>query len=398
MTRVYLDHNATSPLRPEARAAWTAWLSQPAANPSSLHAPGRAARARIDRARREVAALVGARPHEVVFTGSGTEACHLAITGCAPRIVVTTAIEHAAVRVTVAGFERDGALVLTVPVGASGRVDAAAFLAAVDEALELARSGASGVAVTCGASATLVLAICMWANNETGVLQPIAEIAAGCAEREVTLFVDACQAVGRVPVNLAADLPGALVALSAHKIGGPAGVGALVVPEGMRLSPIVAGGGQEGGLRGGTENSPGIVAFGAAAFATGAKWAAEAAHMARITETLRAAVGTRIPQARIAGLGPWLPNTTQFLVPHDDEEMLILSLDRAGYAVSAGSACASGAHERSRVLRAMGVLEKGWASIRVSIGPDTTKDDVLGFAEALAAVVATASGATEARR
>jgi cysteine desulfurase len=331
----------------------------------------------VDSARRQVAALIGSRPHEVVFTASGTEACNLAVCGSASalqdrgRRVAALSIEHAAVREPLEALAVDGWTVDWIPVGPSGRVD-------VDDVRHALRSDT-------------VLVVCMWANNETGIVQPIAEVAALCAEHAIRAFVDATQAVGRVLVDLG-QLPIDLLALSSHKIGGPLGAGALFVREGTRLKPIVVGGGQEMGLWGGTENVPAIAGFGAAAQATRSFWSSETRQTRVLLETLIEKVRERVPGCRVAGDGSErLCNTAQFLVPHDDEEMLILSLDRMGYAVSAGSACSAGAHRRSHVLKAMGLLEPGLASVRVSLGPENTLEEIDGFVSALASCVGQAA-------
>lgn len=369
MPRAYLDHNATAPLRPEARRAIEAELHLAAANPSSVHREGRAVRGRIDRARRDVAAFLGARPHEIVFTASGTEATNLALHGSAValksrgRRVAALAIEHPAVLEPLESLAAEGWTVDLVPVDASGTVRL--------EALEAALKPDT------------VLLACMWVNNETGIVQPIAEIAALCADRGVRLFVDAVQAAGRLRLDMK-SIPVDLLAISSHKIGGPSGAGALYVREGVALAAHVAGGGQESGLRGGTENSLSLAGFGAAVVASGLALAAEMEHAAGLRARLIERVAGAVPAARLVGTGASIPTTVQFLVPHDDEEILILALDRAGFAVSAGSACAAGAHRPSHVLAAMGVRPDGWAAVRVSVGPENTAAEMDGFAEALA--------------
>ncbi len=375
--RVYLDHNAAAPLRQTAREALVAALAAGSGNPSSVHAEGRSTRALIDTARRRVAALIGARPHEILFTSSGTEACHLALAGFAgaaalPGRIVTTAVEHAAVREPLAAIEASGWVVDTVPVDASGRVDPERYAAALRP--------------------DTMLAVCMAANNETGVIQPVGEIAALCRARGVRLFSDAVQAAGRLPVDVTA-VPVDLLALSSHKIGGPTGAGALFVREGTPLAAVVSGGGQESGLRGGTENAPAIAAFGVAAEEVRREMdrngdaLSGAMPVRALRDRLEAAVLAAVPGATVvAASSDRLAGTAQFLVPCDDEEMLILALDRSGYAVSAGSACAAGAHRRSHVLEAMGVLKPGFSSVRVSLGAANTAADVDGFAAALARI------------
>lgn len=380
MSATYLDHNAAAPLRPEAFQAVTAALASFQANPSSAHSKGRGWRRQIDAARRHVAMLIGARPHEIVLTGSGTEACFLAIHGVIeaahlrseePPLVLATPIEHAAIREPLALLAMRGRIrILLSPVGPSGRVAADWF------AEQMINQPA--------------LVVCQWANNETGVVQPVLEIGELCRAQGTPFLVDAVQWAGRGAIDMATQ-PIDLLVLSSPKLGGPSGAGGLFVQESLAIEPCQAAGGQEGGLRGGTENSLGWIGFGAAALATHEKWAAEVATevplMARLVEQVLA----RVPGVRLAGAeSERIANTAQFLVPHDDEEMLILALDRLGYAVSAGSACAAGAQDRSHVLEAMGVLEMGTASVRVSIGPETSAAELDDFVSALRACVTAA--------
>jgi cysteine desulfurase len=327
----------------------------------------------VDGARGSVARLIGARTHEIVFTSSGTEACNLALWGSARgfkskgmRIAATT-IEHNAVLAPLYALADEGWTIDWIPVGPSGRV-------AVND-------------VAASLHSDTVLVACMAANNETGVVQPVAEIGGLCRDRGIRFLVDAVAAVGKIPVDVR-SMNVDLVAFSGHKIGGTAGAGALYVREGISLMPIVSGGGQEQGLRGGTEDAVSIAAFGAAAGETLTAAAGEATSLRTLRDHLDRAVLSRVPGARIAGEGSErLPGTSQFLVPCDDEEMLILALDRAGFAVSAGAACAAGVHMRSHVLKAMGILNEGLASVRVSLGPDNTGKDVDAFVRALSSLV-----------
>lgn len=383
MTRAYLDHNAAAPLRPDARRAMHEAVDRAAANPSSAHADGRAWRSRVDRARRAVARLTGCRPHEVCFTGSGSEACALALLGAVRaglsrgRHVVASPIEHSAVREPLLRLaERGEADITWLPVGVSGRISPGDMIAALRP--------------------DTILATLQWANNETGVIQPVEELGPELRERGVPFFVDAVAWAGRGAIDLH-RVPIDLLAISAHKIGGPAGVGALCVREGTPLEPVLGGGGQETGLRGGTENLVGIAGFEAAAMVTVDRWSMEVEVMRHLRDRLVTTVLARLPDARLAGeASRRLGNTAQFLVPFDDEEMLILQLDRRGYSVSAGSACAAGAHRRSHVLEAMGLLAPGRASVRVSLGADSSEAEVDGFAEALAHCVLAGNGAAAA--
>lgn len=372
--RRYLDHNATSPLRPEARAAVERSLARPAGNPSSLHAEGRAARAALEEARAAVAALVGARPGEVVFTSGGSEAIAAAVRGVcdrAPRdrlrlLVPTT--EHSAVLESARLAARRGFVVAEIPCNREGRVDVKRFSTLL--------------------GGDVLLATLHAANSETGVLQPVEEIGRLCRERGVPFLVDAVQAAGKQPVDVHAWRAD-LAAVSAHKIGGPQGAGALIVRDGIRLAPLVAGGAQEMRRRGGTEAVAAIEGFGAAARAAARSLAAEGRALLR----LRARIETRLreicPDVRFHGEGvSRLPNTVNFAVPGVAGETLAIGLDLAGVAVSTGSACASGAVEPSHVLTAMGFDEpEAGGAVRVSLGWSTTREDVEAFLDAFPAVL-----------
>jgi cysteine desulfurase len=368
--RVYFDWNATAPLRSEARAALEEALAL-AGNPSSVHAEGRAARHAVERAREEVAALVGAKPADVFFTSGGTEANMLALT---PAIEISgerrsrgrlflSAIEHASVR-TGGRFPREA--VVDIPVDADGRAD----LAALKEAVT---------------AAPRPLVAIMLANNETGVMQPIAEAAAIVHAAGGLLSVDAAQAAGRVACDIGA-LGADLMTLSAHKIGGPKGVGALVrASEAIHFSdPPIRGGGQERGVRAGTENVAGIAAFGAAAAVARRERAAEAAQMLALRNELEEGLRAVSPKVVIFGAAAErLPNTTLFAVEGTRAETAVIALDLEGVAVSSGAACSSGKVQPSHVLAAMGVspaLVRG--AVRVSLGWTTTKAEVWRFLDA----------------
>ena len=359
--RAYLDWNASAPLRPEARAAMIAALDQ-AGNPSSIHREGRAARHLVDDAREKVAALVGAEPSEVIFTSGGTEANVLALSpGALPAHLLVSAIEHPSVR---SGGRFPAECVEEIPVAADGIVD----LAALADLLA-ARSATGGRVVTS----------IMLANNESGIIQPVAKAAQIVGAAGGILHLDAIQAAGRIAVDvhtLGADL----LTLSAHKLGGPKGVGALVRSGGGRavVEPAIKGGGQERGLRAGTENLVGIVGFGAAAAAAHGALAAEAARMASLRDRFEAGLRRISPDAVVFGADrERLPNTTLFAVPGVKAETAVIALDLDGISVSSGAACSSGKVQASHVLAAMGAptdLARG--AIRVSVGYATTESEV----------------------
>jgi cysteine desulfurase len=353
--RAYLDWNATAPLRPQARAAMLEALDA-IGNPSSVHAEGREARGIVEQAREHVAGLVGAEPRHVVFTASGTEANMLALsprTGGHWQRLLVSAIEHPSVR-TGGRF----AAVEETAVTAAGVVDRA----------DLARQLANGVPT---------LVSIMLANNETGVLQPIQEVARLVHEAGGLLHVDAVQAAGRIPCDINV-LEADLLTLSGHKIGGPKGAGALVKRRPLDLHPLVTGGGQERGERAGTENVAAIAGFGAAAGAAKANLAAESARMRGLRDRLEAGLRAATPNLIIFGADTErLPNTTLFALDGLKAETAIIRFDLEGVAVSSGAACSSGKVQPSHVLKAMGVsAELARSAVRVSLGPTTTEDDI----------------------
>ena len=366
--RAYLDHNATSPLRPEARAAMAAALDI-VGNPSSVHAEGRAARAAIERARQQVAALVGAQPREVIFTSGGTEANNAVLTA-GWDVIVLAGTEHDSVLVPA---ERSGARAIVLPNDTNGVAATAAL---------------GGALAGLGASAGRVLVSLQWANNETGVLQPVAEVAA-VAHRFGALFhTDAVQAAGKVAVDF--RMSGAdFMTLSGHKLGGPKGVGALVVRDGLDAPRLLRGGGQERGGRAGTENVPGIVAYGAATTAAQRDLAAHGGSMRGHRDRIEGFVGEGASGAIvIAAASERLPNTSCIAVPGKSAETLVIAFDLAGIAVSAGSACSSGKVKQSHVLTAMGLPpEIAGSAIRVSTGWNTTDVDIDAFLTAFAKIV-----------
>ncbi|HEY7609601.1 MAG TPA: cysteine desulfurase family protein [Alphaproteobacteria bacterium] len=369
---VYLDYNATAPVRPEAAAAVAEALAR-TGNPSSVHRFGRAARKRVEDAREAVAALIGAAPADLVFTSGGTEANALALAGAGRRRVLVSAIEHDSVLAAAAAHDPDTP---RIPVSPSGMAD----LDALDE-LIAGRGGETLVSV-------------MLANNETGVVQPVAEIAKCAHAAGALVHCDAVQAAGKIPVEVR-TLGADLVSLSAHKLGGPQGVGALYVSERIALAASLRGGGQERGRRAGTENVPGIAGFGAAATAARRDLSAYAQKCTELRARLEAAVLARSNRARIPGAeAPRIPNTSCIVLRDVPSETQVMALDLAGVAVSAGSACSSGKVRPSHVLAAMGLPpEAVSAAIRVSLGWATTSADVERFVEAWSAMAAGRSAA-----
>jgi cysteine desulfurase len=365
--RTYLDYNATAPLRPEVREAVTAALSLEG-NPSSVHAEGRAARAAVEEARAKVAALVGARPEDVIFTSGGTEANALALAAPAGEDswhCYLSAIEHPSV---LAGGRFHPETTTIVPVTPEGIVD----LEVLAAKLEKHKPGGWRPLVSL-----------MAANNETGAIQPVAEAAPLVHEAGGVLHSDAVQAAGRMPLDMTA-LGTDMVTLSAHKIGGPKGIGALVLKEGVRVEPLIKGGGQEGRRRAGTENVSGIVGFGVAAECAAAEFS-RMNEIAKLRDDLEAGVRALAADAVIlSATVPRLPNTSAIAVPGVKAETLVIGLDLAGVAVSAGSACSSGKVEASHVLAAMGVApEIAHGTMRISLGFGSRNTDIQDCLSAL---------------
>jgi cysteine desulfurase len=371
--RAYLDHASTSPLRPEARAAMVAALDA-TGDPGRIHAEGLTTRVAVEEAREAVAGLVGARPREVVLTSGATEAIAAACWGAAARggHQVAAAVEHSAVRQAAA---RHGDV---TPVGVDGR-----GRVAVDDLLAAVRPDTALVHL-------------QWGNHEVGTVQPVAEAVAACRERGVLVHVDAAQAVGHVPVAFR-DLGADLLSVSAHKLGGPPGVGALVVRQGLRLAPLLVGGDQERARRAGLENVPAIAGFGAAADAlaagAGARLAVEEAEQRRLSGRILAAVaaggglaGLTVYGEPDAGSPGRLPHIVCLGVAGIEPQAVLLGLDRAGVAAHSGSACSSESLEPSPVLEAMGV--DAHHSLRLSVGWSTTDAHVDRLLDALPVVLA----------
>lgn len=372
MTSTYLDHAATSPLRPAALEAMLPVLGAGYGNPSSAHAGGRRSRAALDDARGSIAELLGARDSEIVFTRGGTEADNLAVLGrwreAGQRsVLVCSAVEHSAVARSIAAAADAGATVHHLPVDEQG----VAQLDGLDELLE----------------SRPALVSVMWVNNETGVVQPVAELSRRCRDAGVVFHTDAVQAFGKLDVRMDVVAAG-LVSLSAHKIGGPRGVGALFVRSGTELSPLLYGGGQERGLRPGTEDVAGAFGFAAAAQAALAERAAEMTRLGTLRDTLEAEL-LKLPGVRANGAGAdRSPAISNFSFSDVPGELLIPALDRAGVAASSGSACASGARQASRVLLAMGVEPRLAMQVaRFSFGWSTTQQEVDSAASLIVDVV-----------
>ena len=377
---VYLDHAATTPLDERVFEAMLPHLGRasngaPRGNPSSLHAPGVFAREAIEEARVSVARLVGADdPGEILFTAGGTESDNLAVLGLAAadpgkKHVVISAVEHPAVRETAGRLEAKSYEVTSIGVDADGLVSPEELVGALR--LDTA------------------LAAVMWANNEVGAVQPIEEIAAICHEAGVPLHVDAVQAAGRLPIDVS-RIPVSTLALSAHKLYGPQGVGALYARGGVDLQPVLFGGGQEKGLRSGTENVAGIAGFGTAARLAFEELEERTRHEEALREALISGV-TSIPGVRLNGHREQrLSSNVHVSVEGVEAESLVLFLDALGYAVGSGSACASSTagHKASPILLAMArTSEEAISSIRITVGKDTTQEEVTRFLDAFTTAV-----------
>ena len=371
---VYLDNAATTPADPRVLEAMLPHLGGRRGNPSSLHASGSAAREVVEGAREPVAALINASPEEIVFTGGGTESDNLAILGLAraaseeKRHAVISRVEHAAVRESARRLESEGFQVTWVGVDADGLVDPAEFASALRP--------------------ETALAAVVWANNEVGTVEPIEELAGICADRGVPLHADAVQAAGRLSLDVE-HVPVSTLALSGHKLYGPQGVGVLFVREGVSLSPVLFGGGQERGLRSGTENAAGIAGLSAAARLAREELEARARHETALRDTIIAGA-TKIPGVTLNGHpSERLSNNVHITVEGVEAEGLVLFLDALGYEIGSGSACASGGHKASPVLLAMGREEReALSSVRISVGKDNTAAEVEGFLEAFSTAVA----------
>jgi cysteine desulfurase len=365
----YLDHAATTPMRPEAVDAFVAAAGE-VGNASSLHAAGRCARRKVEESRELIAAVLGARPSEVIFTGGGTESDNLAVKGIywarhaaepARRRVIAGAVEHHAVLDSVTWLgEHEGAEVVWLPVDGYGRIEVDALRA------ELAEHGDE-----------VALVSAMWANNEVGTVQPVAEIAALADEHGIPYHSDAIQAVGQVPVDFAQSGAAALT-VTGHKIGGPVGVGALLLGRDVPATPLLHGGGQERDVRSGTLDVPGIAAFAAALEASVKAQPEHAARLVALRDDLVARVLAAVPEAILNGHPEHrLPGNAHFSFPGCEGDALLMLLDAAGVACSTGSACSAGVAQPSHVLLAMCADEdRARSSLRFSLGHTSTTDDV----------------------
>jgi cysteine desulfurase len=374
---VYLDHAATTPVRPEVLEAMMPYLTDKSfGNPSSAHRFGRAARAGIEQARRQIAEALGAEPSQVIFTSGGTEADNLGIVGAAlaardrgaSMCAVVSAIEHKAVLAAAHAVCHLGGREVLLPVDRRGILD----LHALDEAL---------------AGAPAIVSV-MWVNNEVGTVQPVGDIAARCHEAGVIFHTDAVQAIGKVPVSVK-ELHCTLLTVSGHKIGAPKGIGALIVRDRKAIEAIIHGGGQQFGIRPGTENVAGAVALGRAVQLAAAEQPSAAERLSSLRDLLAHRLKATVSDLVVnAEEGTRAPHLLSVAIPGADSEALLMHFDLAGVAVSSGSACSTGAVEPSHVLVAMGIpRELALGTIRFSLGRETTEADIERAVEVVPGVV-----------
>jgi cysteine desulfurase len=375
MKRIYFDHNATTPVDPDVITAMQPFFAEDFGNASSIHSFGQKARAAVEQARVQVAQLLGARAGEIVFTSGGTESDNLAILGIvgaaegAKKHVITSAIEHSAVLQTCQALEREGVEVTYLPVSAAGVVEPEDVRRALRP--------------------ETVLITIMHANNEVGTVQPVEEIGRIAAEADVYFHCDAVQSAGKVPVDVEA-IQADTVAISAHKIYGPKGVGALYIRKGTRLKPVLYGGHHQRDRRPGTENVAGSVGLGRAAQLARDKLPTEAPRLAALRDKLEAGLLAAIPHARVnCRNSPRTPNTANITFSFIEGEATVIALDLRGVALSTGAACSSGAVAPSHVLTAIGLPpEEARASLRFSLGRRNTDEDIAAALEIIPGVVA----------
>jgi cysteine desulfurase len=370
---VYLDNAATTPLDPRVLESMLPHLGGRRGNPSSLHSFGDSAREGLEEARGSVGALIGASPEEIVFTSGGTESDDLAVLGLArsagpnKRHAVVSCVEHAAVREAARRLQTEGFEVSWVGVDAEGLVDPDEFAASLRP--------------------DTALAAVVWANNEVGTVEPVPELAEICAAKGVLFHADAVQAAGRVAIDVS-ETPVSALALSGHKLYGPQGVGALYVRDGVSLEPIFFGGGQERGLRSGTQNVAGIVGLGAAARLAREEMGDRVEHERALRDRIIAGIEA-LPDVMVNGHRERrLSNNVHLTVSGVEAESLVLFLDALGYAIGSGSACSSGGHKASPVLLAMGLPEReAFSVVRITVGKDNTKEEVDSFLGAFSTAV-----------
>lgn len=363
MNRIYLDHAATTPTAPEVLAAMLPYFSECWGNASAVYATGREARRAVENARKEVAKAIGALPQEICFTSGGSESDNTAIRGTARALrekgkhIITTAIEHHAVLKTCRQLEQEGFEVTRVRPDGEGRIDPEEIRKAIRK--------------------DTILVTVMAANNEIGTLEPVGEIGRICREQGVVFHTDAVQAAGAVAIDVR-EAGCDLLSLSGHKFYGPKGIGALYIREGTRLDPLIAGGQQERGFRAGTENLPGIVGLGKAITLAAENLDRNAGHMRRMRDRLTDGLLASVPGAALNGpREERLPNNCSIRFDGIDGEALLLRLDLAGIAASAGSACTAGNQETSHVLKAIGLTEEeAGSSLRLTTGIHTTEEEV----------------------
>jgi cysteine desulfurase len=398
MNRVYLDFNATTPVEPEVLDAMLPYFSKEFGNAASIHTPGQRSRGAVETAREQVAALIGARPQEIVFTSGGTESDNHAIFGLVNplvsqpfpnldkkdpfpprrltlsqhRHIITTAIEHEAVLNTCQALEKDGIQVTYLSVDRDGRVDPDAARRAIQTGL----SDPKIFSRTAPPPATTLITI-MHANNELGTVQPLEEIGRIAKAADIYFHTDAVQSAGKIPIDVNA-LQVDLLSLSGHKLYAPKGIGALYVRGGTRLRQLLYGGHHQRGFRPGTENVAGIVGLGKAAEIARKSLAEDAQRVSALRDRLQQGLLKHVPQSRVnGGAAPRTPNTTNLVFPGVEGEALLIALDLKGLAVSTGAACSSGAVEPSHVLTAIGLPpEEARASLRFSLGRHTTSADI----------------------
>ncbi|WP_045573509.1 cysteine desulfurase NifS [Desulfosporosinus sp. I2] len=375
MMRVYLDHSATTPVDPEVAALMMTYYTEKYGNPSSVHSFGREAKQALEQARSQVAELIGATPQEVTFTSGGTEADNLAIIGTAEALrkkgkhIITSCIEHHAVLETCEYLGKNGFDLTVIPVNEEG-------ILLVEDVKKAIRPD------------TILISV-MHANNEVGSIQPIAEIGKLAKEHGITFHVDAVQSLGKIPINVV-EMNVDLLTISSHKIYGPKGVGALYIRKGVRIVPLVHGGGQEKRRRSGTENTPGIIGFGKACELAGQRMADDAKHQTKLRDKLMNGIQERIEYVKVNGpLGEKrLPNNVNVSIRYVEGESLLLSLDMLGIAASSGSACTSGSLDPSHVLLAMGLIhEIAHGSLRFSLGRQNTEEEIDYLLEQLPKIV-----------